>query len=152
LVVEGSSVRKNKPEKSGQLKRQGLKITRLYLQQAGFTLIEVLVAVTILAVAMGALIASGSGFVRDTAQLRDRYIASWVAQNRIAEIRIAKKWPATGEQSGLELMAGNQWEWRTQVEATQDQDMRKLTVQVFSSKDPHAAYLAVIDAYLSRGK
>ena len=121
-------------------------------KQLGFTLVEVLVAVTILAIAMGALIASGSGFVRDITSLRDRHIASWVAQNRIAEIRLAEKWPSIGERSGFDVMAANEWEWRTIVKTTPDEEIRKLSVQVSHSSDKEFSSLITIDSYLAKGK
>ncbi|MBT3472129.1 MAG: type II secretion system minor pseudopilin GspI [Gammaproteobacteria bacterium] len=119
-------------------------------REFGFTLVEVLVAVTILAIAMSALIASGSGFVRDVTLLRDRHIASWIAQNRIAEVRLTEKWPSIGERSGFEVMVGNEWEWRTVVKKTPDEKIRKLRVQVSSTKVSEFSSLITIDSFLAK--
>ena len=116
----------------------------------GFTLVEVLVAVTILALALGAIITSGSGFIRDTAFLRDRLIASWLAQNRIAEIRLDSPWPAVTERNGFEIMAGTEWEWRSKVSATPDQTVRRLTLSVYHSESNNDSSLITIHTFLAK--
>jgi general secretion pathway protein I len=65
----------------------------------GFTLVEVLVALTIVAVAlMGALRAVGS-LTDAAAELRARSLALWSAENRLARIRIEGEWPSPGRRS-----------------------------------------------------
>lgn len=118
---------------------------------AGFTLVEVLVAVTILALALGAIISSGSGYVRDTAQLRDRLVATWIAENQIATIRLETPWPVVTERRGYELMAGTEWLWTSKVSATADSTVRKLTVSV-SHAEAEEISLIVLHTFLAKAK
>lgn len=82
------------------------------LSQRGFTLMEVLVAVAVLATALAAAIRVSSQAGSNTLELRERTYAGWVAENQIARIRsgIAPLYgPAT--RSGTAEMAGNEWQW-----------------------------------------
>lgn len=62
----------------------------------GFTLIEVLVAMTIAAVALMAAIRATGSLALGSAELRSRTLAQWSAENRLAQIRIAREWPNLG--------------------------------------------------------
>ncbi len=62
----------------------------------GFTLIEVLIAMTIAAVALMAAIRATASLAVNSADLRARTLAQWSAENRLAQIRIAKEWPTLG--------------------------------------------------------
>ena len=68
--------------------------------QRGFTLIEVMVALTVAALALVAVMASISQMVDASIAMRDRTYASWVAQNKIAELRLANVQPEVSETSG----------------------------------------------------
>lgn len=107
-----------------------MRIYPLTTRSAGFTLIEVLVALAILAVALGALIQGGTNVAVNTGYLRDKTFAEWVALNQIAERQIAPEWPAPGRYQGVSHMAGQEWHWEEQVETTEDADMRRLVLQV----------------------
>jgi len=98
--------------------------------KAGFTLIEVLVALAILAVALGALIRGGSTATANAAHLRDKTFAEWVALNQIAEQQVAPVWPGTGRRTGSSMMANREWQWEQVIEGTEDGDVRRLTVSV----------------------
>ena len=54
-------------------------------KQRGFTLLEVMVALAILALTLGAMIQAGGASARNVAMLRDRTLASWVALNKVNE-------------------------------------------------------------------
>jgi len=62
----------------------------------GFTLIEVLVAMTIAAVALMAAIRATASLAVNSVDLRHRTLAQWSAENRLAQIRIASEWPNLG--------------------------------------------------------
>ncbi|SEQ08576.1 general secretion pathway protein I [Ectothiorhodospira magna] len=84
--------------------------------QQGFTLLEVLVAVTILAVALGAVIKLGSDNARIAAELRDRTYAHWVAANVMARYRAGLDTPTEAVVRGSSMMAEREWFWETRVE------------------------------------
>lgn len=118
--------------------------------QQGFTLLEVLVALAILTIAMGALIKSGTEATGNAEYLRDKTLAHWVALNRINELQLARDWPATGESRGSVEMAGRDWRWEARISDTFDKDIRRLEVEVRLLGDPEDANLERLTAFLSR--
>src|SRR5688572_13577849 len=81
----------------------------------GFTLVEVLVALFIVAVGMGALLAALSAAADNTTYLRDKTFAQWVALNRVTELRLANASPSKGKTSGETQFAGLRWQWEQEV-------------------------------------
>lgn len=100
----------------------------------GFTLLEVLVALAVLAITLGALIKGGSEVATNGAYLRDKTLAQWVARNRVAELQLETQWPETGSREGREEMAGREWFWRSAVSETFDEDVRRLEVGVYADE------------------
>lgn len=121
---------------SSQVLPKPLRISR---RQRGFTLIEVMVALTIVAVAIGALIAAASSFTSNTSHLRDRTYARWVAANRLAEMRAMREWPDLGKSEGEAEMARQTWFWRVTTLEVQDAALRQVEVQVRLKEDAKSA-------------
>jgi len=100
--------------------------------QRGFTLIEVLVALFILAIAMAAVSRTASSSIHHVDALRTRVIADWVAQNRLALHQARSDWPAPGIQTGEEAQAGQTYPWQEEVIATPNPTMRRIVVSVYA--------------------
>jgi general secretion pathway protein I len=67
----------------------------------------------------------------DAAQtMRDRTYASWIAQNRIAELRLAAVTPNVGASNGEVEFANTDWAWRTVVSETGVDDLYRIDVSV----------------------
>ena len=81
--------------------------------QSGFTLVEVLVSLAILAIICGALIQTAGANASNAARLRDRAVAEWVASNRLAELQLSLSFPEVGSRTGEDEMLGTQWFWKT---------------------------------------
>jgi general secretion pathway protein I len=81
----------------------------------GFTLIEVLVALAIVAMAMGALLGTVTSSASSVIYLKEKTIAEWVALNRLTEVRIAKNMPDLGRRTGKSDMGGMRWQWEEEV-------------------------------------
>ncbi len=96
----------------------------------GFTLIEILVALVILAVALTALSGGASTANRNNVRLQDKTIALWIAEDLLNEFRILNQWPTSPQVSGERLLAGQNWQWTVTQQATASQDIYKLTAQV----------------------
>ncbi|MEJ0006903.1 MAG: type II secretion system minor pseudopilin GspI [Steroidobacteraceae bacterium] len=80
--------------------------------QRGFTLIEVLVALVIVALGMSALLES-LGSAADTASwLRDRTFAQWIGFNQLETMRLSGTVPTAGSTDGELDYAGRHWRWR----------------------------------------
>ena len=92
----------------------------------GFTLVEVLVALVLLAVALSAMIKTASENTVNTAYLRDKYLAGLVAMNKIDEMMAGRVWPATGNSNGKVEMARQTWFWQMKIENTPDESLRKV--------------------------
>lgn len=101
----------------------------------GFTLIEVLVALAIISIAlMAALRAAGQG-TNNVGELRQRLLAGWVAENRLAEHRAREDWLPLGIQRGTERQAGLDFDWREDIIATPNPAFRRVDVRVFAKSD-----------------
>ena len=96
----------------------------------GFTLIEVMVALTIVALSLTAVTASISQMIDAANTLRERTYASWIAQNRIAELRLADATPEVGNSNGDVEYANAEWTWRTIVAETGVDDLYRIDVSV----------------------
>ncbi|GGC91722.1 type II secretion system minor pseudopilin GspI [Undibacterium terreum] len=67
--------------------------------QTGFTLLEVLVALVIVGTALGASLRAVGSLAQNSNDLRAAMMATWSAENRLAQIRLGKEWPALGDRS-----------------------------------------------------
>jgi general secretion pathway protein I len=99
----------------------------------GFTLIEVLVALAIVAIGMAAVLGTLTSSASTVLYLRDKTIAQWVALNHIAETRLQNtpgQAPPLGNSDGDIDYAGSKWHWRQEIVATSVQGMVRLDVMV----------------------
>lgn len=121
-------------------------------RQQGFTLIEVLAAVAVLALALGACIAGASQYAANASYLRDKAVASWVARNKLVELHLAQAWPELGKSDGIEQMAGREWRWRVEVLETPDDKVRRVDVYVDApgaGKKKDGGQLAMLSGFLT---
>jgi general secretion pathway protein I len=104
-------------------------------RRAGFTLVEVLVALAIVSIALlAALRAAGQG-TNNAGELRARVLAGWVAENLLAEHRARGDWPSLGIQRGTGRQGGADFAWREEVVATPHRAFRRVDVLVFAASD-----------------
>lgn len=101
----------------------------------GFTLVEVLVALAIVAIALlSALRAAGQG-TNNVGELRSRLLAGWVAENLLAEHRARADWLPLGMQRGTARQGGLDFAWREEVIATPNAAFRRVDVRVYTSAE-----------------
>ncbi len=96
----------------------------------GFTLIEVLVALVIVAVGMSAVLSALSSSANTLSFLHDETFAQWVALNQIATLRISGQQPPTGISNGDTDFAGRSWHWRQEVLTTEVPGVVRIDVKV----------------------
>lgn len=118
-----------------QLKANPFMKTRLSTQR-GLTLIEVLVALTIISIAFTAIIISTSQNIRNTQYLENKMIGAWVASNTMNQIRgailaVPEAEPISGETDTL----GQKWFWKANIEPTPNPKIKKVEVQVSQSEN-----------------
>jgi len=97
---------------------------------SGFTLIEVMVALSIVALSLTAVTASISQMIDAAESMRNRTYASWIAQNRITELRLAADAPEVGSSNGEVQYANTDWSWRAVVAETGVDDLFRIDVSV----------------------
>jgi general secretion pathway protein I len=98
---------------------------------SGFTLLEILVALFVLAVALAATARGLGAAIDTTAALRDRTLARWVAEDRLASLEWQRAWPALDVKEGDAEMGGRAFRWREQTSATPVDRMRRVELSVF---------------------
>ena len=81
----------------------------------GFTLLEVLIALAIVAMSVGALLGTVTSSASNVIYLKDKTLAEWVALNRLTELRIDKNMPDLGKRKGNSVLGGMRWEWEEEV-------------------------------------
>ena len=96
----------------------------------GFTLIEVMVALAIVAFSLTAVAASMGQMIDTANAMRERTFASWIAQNKIAEMRLANVIPEVSSTSGEVDYAGTEWAWRAVVSETGVENLFRVDVTV----------------------
>jgi general secretion pathway protein I len=96
----------------------------------GFTLIEVLVALAIVAIGMAALMSALTTSAGTTVFLRDKTFAEWVALNQIEEVRLALQRPTKGDKDGEAELAGRKWKWHQEVLETEVKGIMRIDVRV----------------------
>jgi len=102
----------------------------------GFTLLEVLIALLVLALALVALARTAALQVENLAELRERTLADWLAQQVLAETRLANALPNPARSSGQRRYGGRDWHWELEIQATQVPTIRRLDVHVATAAAP----------------
>jgi len=116
---------------------------------AGFTLIEVLIALAILSIALAAAMRATSMATLSAEEARLRAYATWVAQNRAAELTARRVFPSTGVENGGAEMGGIAFQWTATSSETPNTAFRKTEIAV-TRGDADTRKLAVLTVYLSR--
>lgn len=122
-------------------------IGRVARSARAFTLVEVLVALAIVAVALAAGMRALAQTADGATTLKLRTLALWVAQNRLAQAQLERPWPATGASAGVEAQAYVTLEWHETVSATPNPAFRRIEIVVAQPEVPGYA-LAHLVGYL----
>lgn len=115
--------------------------------QRGFTLLETLVALAILAIALAAILRTAGAETRHTEELRLRLLADWVAQNRLALHAARGDWIGIGTQNGEDTQAGIRFLWKEEINDTPNPAFRRIEVGVYAPEDDKYA-LRKLSGYL----
>jgi general secretion pathway protein I len=118
----------------------------------GFTLVEVMVALAIVAIALPALLMSLYQQIDDTAYLRDKTLAYMVAENKLAEIRLvigSTRNLSAGKDSGLASMADRDWYWWVETKATEVEKFFRVDITVSLDEQQQEQPLFTLSAFMS---
>ncbi|MEJ2423764.1 MAG: type II secretion system minor pseudopilin GspI [Candidatus Thiodiazotropha sp.] len=111
---------------------------------SGFTLLEILIALAILAIAFASIISVSTNQTVNVAYLRDKTLAHWVAMNQMTLLQVSDKWPDTGTQKGDEEMGLHKWYWERKIEKTPNDQVRKVEIRVFREKGDEDSVTSLI--------
>lgn len=114
----------------------------------GFTLVEVVVALAIVAIGMLAVFKTIGDTVNNVATLRDRSFAAWIADNRITELRLSGQMPSVDETEGDLEYAGRRWHWVARVSQTPVNGLRRVDVRVRREDDAPDSSLVSLAGFI----
>lgn len=119
-----------------------MNLNRRNKYHSGFTLIEILVALTIVAIALGALVKASGDHTHSASYLKQKTLAHWVAMNELSLLQIEKKWPDLGTEKKYTEMADHEWFWTREVLELPDlvtgepsQQVRQVVFSIFLDED-----------------
>ncbi|RKF50614.1 type II secretion system minor pseudopilin GspI [Paraburkholderia fungorum] len=113
---------------------------------SGFTLIEVLIALAIVAIALGATLRAIGSLSSNTEAARTRMLALWSADNALSELLITRQWPDVGRRVFACPQGGQAFICRETVSASESPLIRAVTVAVYpnASTDAELAAMATV--------
>lgn len=113
-----------------RMRRPGLRGQR---SAGGFTLVEVLVALAIVAITLGAGLRVGSSQISSAQRQRDTFLAQICADNELIKLRLSRQFPSVGDRSFNCEQAGQVFQGRFRVETTPNPSFRKVDVVIFQT-------------------
>jgi len=116
----------------------------------GFTLLEIMVALAVLALAMGAVIRAAAAYTDNQSYLRDRTLTAWVARNVLVQHQLEQEWPDVGEREGTLEMGRREWQWLANISQTDEERLRRIDVEVRALDADDADPITVLSGFLKQ--
>lgn len=113
-------------------------------QETGFSLVEALVALVVLSVSAGTLLASVERYTNNIGAIADRATALWIAENRLVEMRLG-----LGDLPSVERATGRSWWVFVERKDTSDPDLLRVEISVGPGADDDAV-LAQLAGFIDR--
>jgi general secretion pathway protein I len=117
---------------------------------AGFTLIEVMIALFIVAIALGGAVKAMGNAANNSAALADKTFAQWVGLNQFARLKLSGEWPKPGEQKGDEEMAHRKWLWVQKIMTTEDKNVNRVEILISDAAHEDNGISAKIVGFLAK--
>jgi len=118
------------------------------MRRNGFTLIEVLIALAVLAIALAAAMKATTASVSTAETLRMRTLAGWVAQNRLNDMTARGDFPSIGRMEGKAQEAGHDFVWHIDTGPSPNLSFRRVVITVYDPSDTQYA-LSTLVSYLA---
>jgi general secretion pathway protein I len=103
--------------------------------RSGFTLLEVLIGLLVLAIALLALSRTAATQINSFGALRERTLAGWLAADVLAQTHVATPFPPTGKSDGRRQFGGRDWRYDVVVQSTPVASIRRVDVHVYAEND-----------------
>lgn len=118
----------------------------------GFTLVEVMVALAVLAIALPALLFAINEQVSGLNTLREKSVAHWIASDRMTQLRLQNHYrdflPSSRRRGDVELL-GRTWYWEETTEKTANDQLLQVDITVRAEDETDAPALASLSAFFS---
>ncbi|GAA0343618.1 GspI family T2SS minor pseudopilin variant ExeI [Bowmanella denitrificans] len=125
-------------------------LTRLNAtKQRGMTLLEVMVALLIFAIAGTAVMKAAGEHLHNVGMIEEVTMATWVADNRLTQIHLEGRWPPQNNQKGSVEMAHRTWYWKQLVKETADKELRQVEVEVRLEENAPQA-ITMVSTYIAK--
>ncbi|MCH7370206.1 MULTISPECIES: GspI family T2SS minor pseudopilin variant ExeI [Aeromonas] len=115
----------------------------------GMTLLEVMVALAVFAIAGLAVMKTASEHLSGLNYLEEKTLATWVVENQLVQQKLEAKWPGDSWVEGEEELAGQTWYWRYRGVATSDNNFKALDMEVRTAPKAESP-VTMIRTYISR--
>ena len=124
-------------------------MARLRQRPSGFTLLEVLVALVIVGTALGASLRAVGSLTQNSDGLRAAMMATWSAENRLAQIRLAKEFPGLGKNSYACPQGDLKLQCQEEVIASPNPRFRRVEVSVYDQANPERRIIKLVQLVLN---
>ena len=118
--------------------------------ETGFTLLEVLVALAIAAVGLGAVSKSLYQNIDIADRLGQKMIGTWVAGNYLTEQQLAREFLSAGSSRDSATMAGREWQIEATYTPTGDNEIVRIDVKVYEGSDATDQLAASLFGFISQ--
>lgn len=114
-------------------------------KQNGFTLLEIMVAMFIFAVAGAAIIKTTTEHINSVGKLEEITFATWVANNQLmrASLSAEKTWPPKNNERGSVEMLDRTWYWQQEVQTTNDENLKAVVMTVGNDPEYEGSIISV---------
>ncbi len=102
----------------------------------GFTLLEAMVALVIVALGMMAVNTQLNRYAAAAVYIEQKTLASWIATNKLTELSVGPSWPALGDSDEDVEFAGQKWRCAIKVQETGVKNLHRVDVSVSFASDP----------------
>ncbi|WP_281268918.1 type II secretion system minor pseudopilin GspI [Alteromonas aestuariivivens] len=115
----------------------------------GMTLLEVMVALLIFALTGTAVLKAASNHLNSVGQVEQITFATWVANNRLNELKLTNQWPPKNNLKGSMQMADRTWYWQQTVKKTNDDDLRAIDI-IVGLDERYESTLTTVTTYVAK--
>lgn len=114
------------------------------LEQRGMTLIEVLVALAVVAITLSAGIKAAGGLTVNAQRMVDLTIGQWCAENQLTVLRLTRSYPSVGDSDFACQQMGRDLSGHMVVRPTPNINFRRVDVQIFDEEQQPIVRLSTI--------